>query len=432
MPRNGSGTYSLASGNPVITGTTISSTVQNNTMSDIATALTNSIAKDGQTTPTANIPLGGFKLTGVAPGTDRTDAATLANVQDGTGVYVATVGGTADVITISPSPAITAYATGQLFSFIASGANTTNVTVNVSALGAKAVTKNGSTALVAGDIPSGFLATIRYDGTRFQLVGAVAAAFNGGTVSGATTFSADVTMSGATDKWAKGADVASATALPLITDGNYFDVTGTTTITSFNSVGVGTLIALHFDGALTLTHNATDLVLPRGVNILTAAGDEAIFIEYASGDYRCISYQQAAHSMVRLNTANGYGSTNTVIRRFTNTVTNTGADITYADSATLGATFTINTGAVYAISYGDNSNVADNFGLSLNSAQLTTAIDSITVSAKLAQSTSSASTVNVFAGWTGFLAAGSVIRAHASGNAGGTADRTLFTIVRIS
>ena len=174
MPRNGSGAYSLPSGNPVVTGTTISSTVQNNTTSDIATALTNSLAKDGQTTPTANIPLGGYKLTGVGLATASTDAATLANIQAGTGIYVGTVGGTADVITLSPSPAITAYAAGQTFKFIASGANTTNVTVNVSGLGAKAITKNGTTALAADDIPSGMMVEITYDGTRFILESPIA------------------------------------------------------------------------------------------------------------------------------------------------------------------------------------------------------------------------------------------------------------------
>lgn len=174
MPRNGSGVYSLPSGNPVVTGTTISSTVQNNTTSDMATALTNSLAKDGQTTPTANLPLGGYKLTGVGLATASTDAATLANIQAGTGIYVATVGGTADVITLSPSPAITAYAAGQTFKFIASGANTTNVTVNVSGLGAKAITKNGTTALVAADIPSGMMVEITYDGTRFILESPIA------------------------------------------------------------------------------------------------------------------------------------------------------------------------------------------------------------------------------------------------------------------
>jgi len=186
-PFNGSGVFTVYTpGNPVVTGTTISSTVQNNTTSDFATGLSTAITKDGQTTITANIPLAGFKLTGVGLGTASTDAATLANLQAATGTYVATVGGTADVITLSPSPAATAYAAGQLFSWIASGANTTNVTVNVSGLGAKALTKNGSVALATGDIASGLMVTARYDGTRFQLISAV--------TLGANTFLGDQTI----------------------------------------------------------------------------------------------------------------------------------------------------------------------------------------------------------------------------------------------
>jgi hypothetical protein len=95
-------------------------------------------------------------------------------------------------------------------------------------------------------------------------------------------------------KWAKGADVASANALTLGDDGNYFDITGTTAITSIGTKGVGTVIKLHFDGALTLTHHATDLILPGGANITTAAGDEAELAEYASGDWRCTSYSRAS------------------------------------------------------------------------------------------------------------------------------------------
>ena len=95
-------------------------------------------------------------------------------------------------------------------------------------------------------------------------------------------------------QWVKGADVASANALPVLTDGNYFDVTGTTAITSINTTAIGSVIKLHFDGALTLTHHATDLILPGGANITTAAGDEAEFVEYATGDYRCTKYQRAA------------------------------------------------------------------------------------------------------------------------------------------
>lgn len=99
-------------------------------------------------------------------------------------------------------------------------------------------------------------------------------------------------------QWSKGADVASATALVLLTDGNYFDVTGTTTITSFNTTAIGTVIKLHFDAALILTHDATNLALPGGANITTAAGDEAEFVEYAAGDYRCTFYSKATGNAV--------------------------------------------------------------------------------------------------------------------------------------
>ena len=82
MPRNGSGTYSLPAGNPVVTGTTISSTWANNTLSDISTALTGSIARDGQSPPTANIPMGGFKLTGLAAATANGDALRYQSTSD--------------------------------------------------------------------------------------------------------------------------------------------------------------------------------------------------------------------------------------------------------------------------------------------------------------------------------------------------------------
>jgi len=68
MPRNGTGVYNLPAGNPVSAGTVIDPNWANTTLTDIGTALTGSIARDGQAVPTANIPMGSFKFTGLGAG----------------------------------------------------------------------------------------------------------------------------------------------------------------------------------------------------------------------------------------------------------------------------------------------------------------------------------------------------------------------------
>lgn len=153
LPRNGSGVYSLPAGNPVVSGTVISSTVQNNTMSDVATALTNSIAKDGQTVPTANLPMGGFKLTNLGAGTTTTDSTRVDAVQDSDYTYLSSVSGT-NTVTASASPTPDAYKIGQLFHFTPAATNTGATTLNISSLGAGAVQLNGA-ALEAGELRIG-------------------------------------------------------------------------------------------------------------------------------------------------------------------------------------------------------------------------------------------------------------------------------------
>lgn len=139
-----------------------------------------------------------------------------------------------------------------------------------------------------------------------------------------------------------------------------------------------------------------------------------------------------SQSMVRVNTGNGYGSTNTMIRRFTNTVTNVGSDITYADSATLGASFTINNAGVYSISYSDAFTSNSFMGISLNTTQPTTNITSINVGNALAVAWTTA-TAPECVSWTGYLDAGSVIRAHANANTQQAGvNGGLFTITRIA
>ena len=78
MSRNGSGVYSLPPSNPVITGTTISSTWANNTMNDIAAALTDSVAADGQTPMTGNLDLNTHKIVNLVAGTASGDAIEFA------------------------------------------------------------------------------------------------------------------------------------------------------------------------------------------------------------------------------------------------------------------------------------------------------------------------------------------------------------------
>lgn len=138
-----------------------------------------------------------------------------------------------------------------------------------------------------------------------------------------------------------------------------------------------------------------------------------------------------AGSIVRVNTSNGHGSTNTGIRRFLNTVTNTGGEITYVDSATLGGSFTIGVTGTYAISYSDSFSGAHDFGISLNSTQLATAFAAIAVADRLNHGTTGAASFALTVSATLRLSAGDVIRAHTGGLGGGIADRTHFIITKV-
>tara|TARA_R110002126_G_scaffold24332_2_gene84831 strand:+ start:850 stop:1128 length:279 start_codon:yes stop_codon:yes gene_type:complete len=84
MSRNGSGTYSLPAGNPVVTGTTIASTWANTTMNDLAAALTGSVASDGQTPMTGDLDLNTNKIVNLADPTLAQDAVTLNFLETGT------------------------------------------------------------------------------------------------------------------------------------------------------------------------------------------------------------------------------------------------------------------------------------------------------------------------------------------------------------
>lgn len=92
---------------------------------------------------------------------------------------------------------------------------------------------------------------------------------------------------------ARGADITATGTINLLDDGNYFVVTGATTIVGIATAWVGRKIYLKFSGTPVLTHNATTFILPTGANITAAAGDIAVFVEESIGNWRCLSYLRA-------------------------------------------------------------------------------------------------------------------------------------------
>ena len=121
------------------------------------------------------------------------------------------------------------------------------------------------------------------------------------TAAGAT-LSSTLTMTAAAINGAVRVDVASATSTAIgAAASNYVRITGTTTITGMGTVASGIYRDVVFDGALTLTYNATSLILPTAANIVTVAGDTAGFISEGSGNWRCLYYTRANGQPVAAN-----------------------------------------------------------------------------------------------------------------------------------
>lgn len=290
MSYNGSGVFVVNSaGQPVVASTLITVAAFNAFTADVASGLSNAICKDGQTTVSAHIPFGGYKLTGVGEATVRTDAATLASIVNATGVYCATVGGTADAITLTPNPAITAYAAGQVFWWIASGANTTAVTLAVSGLASpKAVTMDGSTALIGGEILSGSIVGARYDGTRFQLVSRP--------LTNKLFAQLDVNgfaLGDGTLELLKFVETASAVNEPTITNA------ATGNAPSISATGDDTNISLN------LVPKGTGTVQANGANVLPTSGTPQATTSGTSKDFTIPSWATLIHVMFSAFSTNG-------------------------------------------------------------------------------------------------------------------------------
>lgn len=159
MAFNGSGTflrlYSWA--NDKAAAIKIRADRMDNEMNGFATGLSNCITRDGQSPATANIPMGGFKITGLANGTNSTDAVAFGQIS-GLGLPAVTTetgnrtlaltdagdiirctSGSAQAITI-PAEASVAFSVGDSIRIIRAGAGAVTIT------GDTGVTVNGTSA----------------------------------------------------------------------------------------------------------------------------------------------------------------------------------------------------------------------------------------------------------------------------------------------
>lgn len=186
-------------------------------------------------------------------------------------------------------------------------------------------------------------------------------------------------------------------------------------------------------GVITLDPNASETI--NGATTLTLSANKTALVQCdGTGFYAVVADGIVGDHGVWVHTGNGHGSTNTFIRRFTTTVSSTGTAITYADSAANGASFTINTPGVYAITYSDYyTGALQNFGISLNSTQLSTNIASITAAHRIGFTSSLGAGLSNVLTIVALLAAGDVIRPHDAGsNNAADAASSYFQIRKIA
>lgn len=155
MPRDGAGTYSVPFPD-FVPGTIIDQAQVDANNADIASAITNSIARNGETVPTQALPMGGRNHTNVSDATAANQYASAAQVQKSSITWCGTTAGTGGAYTATMVPAFTgSYVAGMRVQFRVHATNTTSATLNVSGLGAKAI--QWFRLGVLADLPAGML-----------------------------------------------------------------------------------------------------------------------------------------------------------------------------------------------------------------------------------------------------------------------------------
>ena len=152
---------------------------------DFKTGINATLTKDGTNTPTANLPMNTYRHTGVGAAVATTDYArfdqVISQTQNSTTTWGGTSGGAANAQTLTLTPAITAYVTGQRFRFVAGFTNLAATTLNVNGVGPiNIITQSTGVSLPSNYITSGAQYEVVYNGTAFVLLGDPALIKTGG------------------------------------------------------------------------------------------------------------------------------------------------------------------------------------------------------------------------------------------------------------
>lgn len=163
------------------------------------------------------------------------------------------------VITLSPAP--TAYALGQQFTFKANTANTGSASLNVNGLGTKIITGSGGASLSTNQIRAGQIITVVYDGTNFRIFNTLSGVpFGGDGSDGALTISSGTTT------------LSAASAAYLTKNYSSISITGTGVLGFSNPNAAGTVIRLKSQGDVTITSSTNPCIDVRSMGGAAGTG----------------------------------------------------------------------------------------------------------------------------------------------------------------